>query len=72
MAKSLISIVVCGRVAKRNKAVSFLYNGKPRFVRVKSVNRNSSGDHFLCSYDIRDRAIKSYSEAKISGLVIHR
>lgn len=71
MATKLQQIVVCGRVVRKNRAVSFTYNDKRCFVRVKSTNKNMMGGNFLNTYNIRERTIKSYSVGKIQDLVIH-
>lgn len=71
MAELLKQVVIGGRVVKRNKAVSFDYDGLHRFVRVKSANKSRAGNQFINVYDIRGKAIKSFSADKITNLVVH-
>ena len=64
--------VVCGRVLKRsNKAVGMVYEGKMRFVRVKSVNVSAGGSGYISVHDIRKGLPRNFSIDKISSVSIH-
>ena len=64
--------VVCGKVLKRsNKAVGMVYEGKTRFVRVKSVNVSKDGSGYVKCHDIRKGVPRNFSIDKISSVSIH-